>query len=72
MTCDANAHDALAHARRALDQFLAVGDHAGQAAAFGAVGRSLALCGLAEDCQSRRGNGKVGGEGGDLIIDDEV
>jgi len=46
---DANAHDALAHARRALDQFPAVGDHAGQAAAFSAVGRSLALRGLAEE-----------------------
>ena len=44
---DAHAQDALAHARRALDQFRAAGDHAGQAAASSAVGRSLALRGLA-------------------------
>jgi DNA-binding SARP family transcriptional activator/tetratricopeptide (TPR) repeat protein len=46
---DAHAHDALTHARRALDQFRAAGHHAGEAAASSAVGRSLALRGLAEE-----------------------
>ena len=46
---DAHADDALTHARRALDQFRAAGHHAGEAAARSAVGRSLALRGLAEE-----------------------
>jgi DNA-binding SARP family transcriptional activator len=46
---EANARDALTHARRALDQFRAAGDHAGEAVARSAIGRSLALRGLAEE-----------------------
>ena len=46
---DAHAHDALTHARHALNQFRAARHHAGEAAARSAVGRSLALCGLAEE-----------------------
>lgn len=43
----ANARDALTHARRALYWFRVAGDRAGEAEAHSAVGRSLALSGRA-------------------------
>jgi tetratricopeptide (TPR) repeat protein len=45
----AHAHAALSHARHAMDLFRAVGNHAGEAAACSAVGRSLALAGRPEE-----------------------
>jgi DNA-binding SARP family transcriptional activator/tetratricopeptide (TPR) repeat protein len=42
---DAHVHAALSHARQAQELFRAVGHRAGEAAALGAVGRSLALSG---------------------------
>ncbi len=46
---DAHARAALAHARRGLEQFQAAGHRDGETTARSAIGRSLALCGLAEE-----------------------
>ena len=46
---DAHARAALAHARRGLEQFQAAGHRDGEATARSAIGRSLALCGLAAE-----------------------
>jgi tetratricopeptide (TPR) repeat protein len=46
---DAHKHGALTHARHALELFQAAGNRAGEANASSAVGRSLALCGSAEE-----------------------